>query len=89
MPDYRQGTIYALWDNNFTKCYIGSTVESLSNRKAKHKRKYKAYLNGTYAFTTSFSLFDEFGVEKIVLWSCLNIVRVAARKNYEQEKDTT
>ena len=67
MPDYRQGKIYALWDNNFTKCYIGKTVESLSNRKAKHKRKYKAYLNGTDAFTTSFSLFDEFGVDNCII----------------------
>ena len=63
MPDYSKGQIYKIWDASYSKCYIGSTVEKLSTRMARHRDKYKQYLNGRYAFTSSFSLFDEFGCE--------------------------
>ena len=63
MPDYSKGKIYKIWDIHYTKCYVGSTVETLNNRFAKHKDKYKHYLNKTHFFTTVFGIFDEFGVE--------------------------
>ena len=63
MLDYSKGKIYKIWDIHYTKCYVGSTVETLNNRFAKHKDKYKHYLNKTHFFTTVFGIFDEFGVE--------------------------
>ena len=39
MLDYREGEIYKIWDNMFSKCYMGSTCESLSKRMTKHRDK--------------------------------------------------
>ena len=37
MPDYKNGKIYKLWSPEGDDIYIGSTTDSLSRRKAKHK----------------------------------------------------
>tara|TARA_B100000768_G_C10994886_1_gene255483 strand:+ start:45 stop:500 length:456 start_codon:yes stop_codon:yes gene_type:complete len=37
MPDYKNGKIYKLWSPEGDEIYIGSTTQSLSRRKAKHK----------------------------------------------------
>ena len=39
--NYQNGKIYKIWDNAYTKCYIGSTVETLASRMTKHRDKYK------------------------------------------------
>ena len=63
MPDYSVSKIYKIWDVNYTKCYVGSTVSKLYKRFSQHKGKYRDYLNNKYHYTTVFSIFDEFGVE--------------------------
>ena len=63
MPDYTQGKIYKVWDNAYTECYIGSTVETLSSRMAKHRAQYKRWKANQAKFLTAFLLFDKFGVE--------------------------
>ena len=92
MPDYQKGKIYRIWDNAFTKCYIGSTVEPLSKRMTKHREKYNAYLRQTYPFTTSFALFDNFGFEncKIELlenFRCNSREELSAREGYHQRNE--
>ena len=57
------GKIYKISDVNNTKCYYGSTINSLSLRKALHKSSYKKYKNGILNKLSVFELFDEFGVE--------------------------
>ena len=42
---------------------FGSTCEELSQRMARHRRRYKAYLNEKGVHCSSFHLCDEFGVE--------------------------
>lgn len=37
MPDYKNSKIYKLWSPEGDDIYIGSTTQSLSRRKAKHK----------------------------------------------------
>lgn len=37
MPDYKNAKIYKLWSPEGDEIYIGSTTESLSRRKTKHK----------------------------------------------------
>jgi len=37
MPDYKNSKIYKLWSPEGDDIYIGSTTESLSRRKSKHK----------------------------------------------------
>ena len=44
MPDYQKGKIYKVWNNSYTKCYIGSTCEELCRRMAQHKRQYKEWI---------------------------------------------
>ena len=75
MPDYQKGKIYKIWDDNYTKCYIESTVENLSKRMTKHRDKYKQYLQKQKFNNTSFRLFEEFGIgscniELLELYPC-------------------
>ena len=60
---YANGKIYQIIDNAYTKCYIGSTCQHLSSRMGAHRRDYKRYLLGNFNLTTSFLLFQEFGLE--------------------------
>ena len=63
MPDYSKGKIYKIWSMNYTKCYVGSTVDGLQSRFSKHKGKYQEYLKHNYHFISLYSIFNEFGVE--------------------------
>ena len=60
---YANGKIYKITDNAYTKCYIGSTVQPLSSRMGGHRRHYNSYLNEKRSLTSSFLLFEEFGIE--------------------------
>ena len=74
MPDYSKGKIYCLRSHQTDDVYVGSTVESLSNRKAKHKSKYKGFLNGKYHYVTSFEIikYDDCYIELIEDCPCEN-----------------
>ena len=87
MPDFQKGKIYAIWDNNYTKCYIGSTVEELSKRMTKHRDSYKHYLHNNGNLTTAFHLFNEFGIENckielLEMYPCQNRTELEAREGY-------
>ena len=61
---FQNAKIYKITDIGYNKCYIGSTCEELSQRMARHRRKYKSFLSGgKEAHTRSFDLFNEYGVE--------------------------
>ena len=60
---FQNGKIYRIVDLNYTKCYIGSTCQSLSRRMAKHREEYKRKKQQQLNKTSSADLFDEFGVE--------------------------
>ena len=64
---YQNGKIYKIVDIGYNKCYIGSTIESLSQRLARHNSKYKQYLKGRIYLTTSFLLFEEYGFNNCCL----------------------
>ena len=61
--DYKNGKIYKITDNAYTKMYIGSTTQPLSKRFSKHKIDYKHWQEGKQRKVTSFDIFDEFGIE--------------------------
>ena len=65
MPDYQKGKIYKMWDNNYTECYVGSTIQDLSVRMAEHRKRYKQFKNGLRdrPETTVSKLFDKYGLE--------------------------
>lgn len=60
MRDYSTGKIYAIRSPSTDKVYIGSTIEKLSSRMAKHRCSYKRYLNGkSKGYMTSFELLEK------------------------------
>jgi hypothetical protein len=96
---YNRGKIYKLvprvYENDYIP-YIGSTCEKLlSSRLAKHKLKYKAYVlkNKTKElFTTSFKLFEDFGVNNIDIfliedYPSNNKYELEARERYHIENN--
>ena len=90
MPDYSKGQIYKIVDIGFNKCYIGSTVESLSQRMARDRTKYKSWKEGKYRFTSSFTLFDEYGVDNCKIewiedYPCNSKKELDAREGYYQQ----
>ena len=53
----------------------------------KHRDKYKSFLKGHYGFTTSFSLFNEFGcenckIELLELFPCNTKAELEAREGH-------
>lgn len=63
MNRYNHSRIYKITDINYTECYIGSTTYPLSKRFYGHRADYKSYLKGGHNLTTSFYLFEKYGVE--------------------------
>jgi hypothetical protein len=60
---YQNGKIYKITNTAQTKCYIGSTCNKLSKRFSDHKSHYLVWKKDkTKSRTTSYELFDEFGV---------------------------
>ncbi len=84
---YANGKIYKIVDNGYNKCYIGSTYNSLSHRMSHHRDDFKRFLEGKIKKTSSYELFEEFGVEncKIELvenFPCLNRDELNAREGH-------
>ena len=46
MNKYQNGKIYKIVDVGYSKCYIGSTCEELSQRMARHRAIYKQFAKG-------------------------------------------
>ena len=85
---YQHGKIYKITDVAYNKCYIGSTVETLSNRMAKHRNLHKRWIQGTVKHSTCCSeIFEEFGMDncKIELlehFSCKSKDELNAREGF-------
>ena len=59
---YKNGKIYKIVDIGYNKCYIGSTVEKLSSRIAKHRNTFFKSKDNTsssllYMFCINLNLF--------------------------------
>ena len=90
---YNYGKIYKVWDNAFTKCYIGSTTETLSQRMARHRVSYNIWKRGSdKGYYKVFDLFDEFGVENCKIewvedYSCNSKKELEAREGKFQREE--
>jgi hypothetical protein len=90
MPDYTKGKIYKIIANTDEEHipYIGSTIKKyLSQRFSIHRANYLNYKTGKTNFTSSYTLFDKYGVEncKIILienYSCATKDELHARERY-------
>ena len=87
MNKYQNGKICKIVDVGYSKCYIGSTTETLSQRMARHRNCYKACKSGKKGKTTCFDLFEEYGVENcyIELVECCNCDTKEALRKQEGE----
>ena len=64
MVNYENTKIYKIWSPSGPKIYVGSTTkEMLCQRMVKHRENYKVWKNGKHGKTSSFELFEEYGVE--------------------------
>ena len=88
MNKYEQGKLYKITDIGYTKCYIGSTCDRLlSQRMARHEEQFKRYSQGKANWSSSFNLFEEFGIEncKIELieeYTCENRHQLSKRAQF-------
>jgi len=90
---YENAKIYKIVDNAYAGCYIGSTVQPLSNRMASHRKRYKYYKTGKANFVAVYELFDLYGVEncKIELiekYPCENIEQLSKREGHHIKNET-
>jgi hypothetical protein len=64
MVNYNNGKIYKIESHLGDKVYIGSTTkELLSQRMTAHRKSFNTWKQGKRDLTTSFLLFDEYGIE--------------------------
>ena len=62
--NYNNSKVYKIWSPQGNKIYVGSTTkELLSQRMTAHRLNYKTWKRGNRGLTTSFLLFDEYGLE--------------------------
>lgn len=95
MPkDYSKSKIYKIepiCDYEEGDIYIGSTIQNLiSHRLAEHVRHYKQWKNVKYHFTSSYSLFEKYGIDnmRIILletYPCNSNDELRAREAYYQK----
>lgn len=57
------GRIYKIISGQGNECYVGSTFDELNYRFRGHKRKYNEWKNGKRTLTTSFHLFEKYGMD--------------------------
>ena len=61
---YKNSKIYKIWSPQGDKIYIGSTTkELLCQRMSSHRINYRTWKQGSRGLTTSFLLFDEYGLK--------------------------
>ena len=88
MNKYQNGKIYKIVDVCYSKAYIGSTCEELSQRMARHRYMYNQHIcRGKESYRSANRLFDEFGVDncKIELveeYPCANQMELHRREGY-------
>lgn len=72
MPNYSNSKIYKLIDNNTGNIYIGSTTQTLYQRKAEHVSDYKKYLIGKHHYVSSFEIVKNGNFDIVLLekYSC-------------------
>lgn len=85
MPDYSKGKIYKIVVDTQKeyKPYVGSTIQTLSNRMSEHRSGYKYKKN----ICSSFDLFERFGVDKCKIflieeYPCNTYEQLLSRERY-------
>ena len=79
---YNTSMIYSIRSPATEQYYIGSTTQLLCKRFSDHKISYKAYLNGTSKFTTSFKILElgDAYIELLEEYECDNKTQLEKRE---------
>ena len=88
--DYANGRIYKIepiCEHDENEVYYGSTCQILCKRMDSHRNNYKCWLNGKRYKTSSFELFEKYGVENckiylVELYPCETKEELFAREGY-------
>jgi len=84
MPNYQNGKIYSIRSHLTDDVYIGSTIETLSNRMAGHKKYYKKWLITKKRYTTSFEIINKDPencyIELVELYPCNSKIELHRRE---------
>jgi hypothetical protein len=65
--DYSKNKIHKIYSHLGDKIYIGSTVcELVSQRMVKHRSSYNQWKKNNQNYTTSYILFEEYGVDNCI-----------------------
>jgi len=90
MPDYSKSKIYKLVSSNSEDIYIGSTIQSLSMRKASHKQAYNLHSQSKGRFISSIKIYECGGDIDIFLieeYPCENKEQLHARERFHIENN--
>ena len=88
--DYANGRIYKIepiCEHDENEVYYGSTCQILCKRMDFHRANYKCWLNGSKIYTSSYILFEKYGVENckiylVELYPCQTKEELFAREGY-------
>ena len=88
MPDYSKGKIYKILNNIDDEIYVGSTVETLSHRMAKHRCDMKRKHCILYQYMLKLGV-SNFYIELIENYPCNDLYELRAREgHYIRERGT-
>jgi len=84
MNKYQNTKIYTIRCYESNDIYVGSTVEKLSIRMAKHRNDYKRFLAGAYNYVTSFEIikYPSAYIELLEQYPCESKEQKTAREGY-------
>ena len=83
MPNYQNGKMYSIRSHLTDDVYIGSTVETLSNRLSQHKKYYKKWLITKKNSCSSYKIIEkdlECYIELVELYPCNSKIELERRE---------
>jgi hypothetical protein len=90
MTDYKNGKVYSIRCDKTNKIYIGSTIQTLAQRKSTHHTNYNRWKqSGKGGFIRAYQLFEDYGfencyIELIENYPCKDKAELNAREGYHQ-----
>jgi hypothetical protein len=84
MPDYQNSKIYQIICSETGERYVGSTTQTLAQRKSQHVSKYNQWLKGKCGRTSSFRIIERgnYRIELIELFPCDSKEALFAREGH-------
>jgi hypothetical protein len=89
MLDYSKGKIYKLWSPSKNLVYYGSTIQTLSQRLAKHKNHYKTYKNDDVNKISAHLILEceDYKIELLEEYPCNNKSQLDKREGEYQKNN--